>query len=306
MTIIFTILVVRRWLSERRSRRKSAAIIGATKFYLARIQGMDTGLDSTSTYNRSAKLDAILNLSRLLRGSERDQLMTIADDDGIFDQALRDLARANVRRRTHAIELLDQLDSPKSIHALCVTMANDPVYELRLAAAFALARFGRLPPPRDTISQLSLIESENSRIHMALFRSLAPSYTRQLRELSGNPEFYVVRASIIDALGWSADPDCLSEIESAAGDKAADIRCAALRAAGQLGHPQAAGWVVPMLDDSDENVRIQAIRCVARLSLLQALPRIEQLAVDPSSWVRWRAVEAMGTLKHAQRRRRRL
>jgi HEAT repeat protein len=306
MTAIFSILVLRRWLSERRIRRVGAAVISATKSYLARIQGIETSPNPALSFADRIRLDAVLNLSRLLRGSERDRLMALADEDGMFDRALRDLALANTRRRTHAIELLDQFDSPKSIHALRVTMANDPVYELRLSAAFALARFGRLPPPRDTISQLSLIESENSRIHMALFRSLAPHHSRQLRELVGNPEYQPVKASVIDALGWSGDPACLTEIELAATDKAADIRCAALRAAGQLGHPQAGRWIVPLLDDHDENVRVQAIRCAARLSLAQALPQIERLASDPSSWVRWRADEALAALKPAQLRRQHL
>lgn len=304
MTAIFSILVFRRWLSERRIRRGGAAVIGATKSYLARIQGIEASPKRVLAFPDSIRLDAVLNLSRLLRGSERARLMVLADDDGMFDRSLRDLALANIRRRTQAIELLDQVDSPKSIHALGVTMANDPVYELRLAAAFALARFERLPPPRDTISQLSLIESENSRIQMALFRTLAPRYSRQLRELAGHPEYRAVKASVIDALGWSADPACLAEIELAASDTAADIRCAALRAAGQLGHPQAGRWILPMLNDRDESVRIQAIRCVARLSLVQALPQLERLASDPSSWVRWRAAEALAALRPAQLRRR--
>lgn len=303
MAALFSVLILRRWLGETRKRREGEAVIAATKAYLARIQDLAAGSASALTDGESARLTAVLNLSRLLRGSERDRLMALADADSMFDNALRDLGRANIRRRTHAIELLEQFDSPKSVHALGVTMANDPIYELRLAAAFALARFGQLPPPLDTISQLSLVASENSRVHMALFRTLAPHHSRQLRELVADSEFRAVKASAVDALGWSGDPACLTEIEAAAADSAPDIRCAALRAAGQLGHPQAGRWIVPMLGDRDESVRIQAIRCAARLSLSQALPQIESLSKDPSSWVRWRADEALLALRPAQLRR---
>lgn len=303
MAAIFAILVFRRWLSERHLRHSSSALIGATKSYLGRIQNPDANSASTLVYAEKIRLDAVLNLSRLLRGSERDQLMALADQDGMFDTALRDLARSNIRRKTHAIELLNQFESAGSVRALSVTMANDPVYEMRLAAAFALARFGKLPAPRDTISQLSLVANENSRVHMALLRSLAPQYSHQLRQLAEDRDYRSIKASIVDALGWSGDSSCLAEIELAARDSAADIRCSSLRAAGHLGHPQAGRWIIPMLDDPDENVRIQAIRCAAQLALSEALPQIEKLASDHSSWVRWRAEEAMGVLRPRQLRR---
>lgn len=303
IAVIFTILVFRRWMGERHLQRTGSAIIGATKAYLTRIQNPEADSGSTLAYAEKIRLDAVLNLSRLLRGSERDRLMALADQDGLFDTALRDLARSNIRRKTHAIELLNQFESAGSVRALSVTMANDPVYEMRLAAAFALARFGRLPAPRDTISQLSLIASENSRVHMALLRTLAPHYSVQLRELSEDPKYKSIKASIVDALGWSGDPLCLTEIELAAADSAADIRCSALRAAGHLGHPQAGRWIVPMLGDPDESVRIQAIRCAAQLALSKALPEIEKLAHNHSSWVRWRAEEALSILRPRQLQR---
>lgn len=296
ITATFIAMVARRWLSERRIRRDGAALIGATKYFLGRIENLDPILPVVH-YRKSARMQAVLNLSRLLRGSERVKLMALADDDGMFDSALQELNHRKPRRRTHAIELLDQFESRKCVMALRSVMANDLVYELRLAAAFTLARFGHLPSPRDTISQMSLLTNENSRIHLALFRALAPMHTDQLRDLVNNPDYLAIKPSVIDALGWSDDPSCLAEIASASSDVDPDIRCAALRAAGQLGHPQAGRWVIPMLDDNDESVRIQAIRCAARLSLAQAVPRIEALADDSSAWVRWRADEALSALK---------
>ncbi len=296
MTAAFFLLVARRWLSERRIKREGSVLIGATKDFLRRIENLQP-LVPPGNYRKPARMQAVLNLSRLLRGSERAKLMALADDDGIFDSALRELTHKKMRHRTHAIELLDQFESHKCVMALRTVMANDPVYELRLAAAFTLARFGRLPSPRDTISQMSLLTNENSRIHLALFRALAPLHTDQLRKLVDDPAYQAIRASLIDSLGWSDDPSCLAEIEKASLDPSPDIRCAALRAAGQLGHPQASKWIIPMLGDNDENVRIQAIRCASRLSLSQAVPQIEILANDASTWIRWRADEALSALK---------
>ena len=299
MVLVFALLTLRRWQSERRIKRNGGELIAATRAYLARIH--EQPVDRlAAAIAEPIRLDAVLNLSRLLRGSERDKLIGLAVEDGLFDLALRDLASGRERQRIQAVALLEQFDNPKCIHALSVTLASDPVYQLRLAAAFALARFGQLPPPRDLISLLSLRTSENHRVQIALFRSLAPHAARSLRELARDPQFTAVRAALIDALGWTGEAACLDEISEAARDPDPDVRCAALRAAGQLGHQQAAPWVIALLDDSDDNVRIQALKCAARLALAQALPQIEALAASPSSWIRWRAEEALAALRPAR------
>ena len=291
----FLMLVARRILSERRITRRDHAMLGATKDILRRIQDLEPRVP-VDHYSRGTSMHAVLNLSRLLRGSDRFKLMELADQDGLFDNALRNLKHRKPRRRAQAIELLDQFESQKCVAALSAVMANDPVYELRLAAAFTLARFARLPSPRETISQMSLLTNENSRIHLALFRALAPIYPTELKALLTVPACQIIKASLVDAWGWSDDLSCLSEIECASSDADPEVRCAALRAAGQLGQPEAAKWIIPMLEDVNENVRIQAIRCATRLSLSQAFSQIEILSADPSAWVRCRADEALFAL----------
>ena len=293
---VFLMLVVRRMLGERRRKREDKAMLGATKDVLLRIQDLEPSAP-LNQYSKAARMNAVLNLSRLLRGSERVKLMELADQDGLFDSALRDLKSYKPRQRAQAIELLDQFESQKCVTALRTLMANDPIYELKLAAAFTLARFGSLPSPRETISQMSLLTNENSRIHLALFRALAPLYPTELRALLDDPAYHRIKASIIDSLGWSDDLTCLAEIERASTDADPEVRCAALRAAGQLGQPEAGNWIVAMLADPNVNVRIQAIRCASRLSLSKAHAQIEALSNDPSAWVRCRADEALFALQ---------
>lgn len=294
--VIFLLLVARRMLGERRMTRESKAMLAATKDLLLRIQNLARSAPSGQS-SKAARMHAVLNLARLLRGSERVKLMELADKDGLFDSALRDLTSNKPRQRAQAVELLDQFESQKCVAALRTVMANDPVYELRLAAALTLARFGRLPSPRETISQMSLLTNENSRIHLALFRALAPLYPAQLQALLHDPAYHIIKASIVDALGWSDDLTCLAEIERASLDADPEVRCAALRAAGQLGQPEAGSWIIAMLADPNVNVRIQAIRCASRLSLSQAQAQIEALSNDPSAWVRCRADEALFALQ---------
>ena len=294
--VIFLLLVARRMLGERRMTRESKAMLAATKDLLLRIQNLARSAPSGQS-SKAARMHAVLNLARLLRGSERVKLMELADKDGLFDSALRDLTSNKPRQRAQAVELLDQFESQKCVAALRTVMANDPVYELRLAAALTLARFGRLPSPRETISQMSLLTNENSRIHLALFRALAPLYPAQLQALLHDPAYHIIKASIVDALGWSDDLTCLAEIERASLDADPEVRCAALRAAGQLGQPEVGNWIIARLADPNVNVRIQAIRCASRLSLSQAHAQIEALTNDPSAWVRCRADEALFALQ---------
>lgn len=112
------------------------------------------------------------------------------------------------------------------------------------------------------------------------------------------------RAAIIDALGWSNDHSVISTLERASSFENIEIRCAALRAAGKLGHPSVAEWVLKALEDSAPNVRIQAVNSCASLHLTKALPMLRSLANDPELWVRLRAEEAIPRLESLEAERR--
>jgi len=235
-------------------------------------------------------------LIQLLRGGERDRLMALADHDRLFEGAMFHLDDARRRQRADSLQILAQFGSERCIEGIGRMMGADQDEELRLAAASALAKLGALPGPRETVNRLRLMDEPVTRVHLALFRSLATLHARELRVVLKDKLPGSLRAAIVDALGWSGDAAVLKDLAKAAGDPDPEVRCAALRAANQLGHPDAARWIVPRLGDPDVNVRIQAAKSCAKLRSYRAVPALRQLALDPSWWVRWRANEALRSL----------
>jgi len=177
-----------------------------------------------------------------------------------------------------------------------VLLANDASMTIKLEAAAALARLGGLPPLRDTISLLALEANRPTRLHVALFASLAATHPEQIRQLLSEEITPPLRAMLIDALSSSGDLADLGDFERAAADEEPEVRSAALRAARRVGDPRCEAWVLPMLTDPVDFVRVQAAQTVAKLGFTRARPKLKQLTTDESVWVRIRAGEALSLL----------
>jgi len=167
---------------------------------------------------------------------------------------------------------------------------------VRLEAAFALASLKALPPPRELIRLLGMLERKPNRLDAALLRSTAEHYADHLLWLLGEPLPEASRALIIDALGWSDNLGVLPTLERAARSASSELRSAALRAAARLGHPACALWVLRLLSDPIPFVRIQAVNCCAALQLYNAVPQLNRMLDDQDLWVRVRAEEALEKL----------
>ena len=294
MIACMAVLIARRWQAERRQSGISARSSAVTRNYLQRLGG---GLDVEPPVAGPIALSAVLHLSQLLRGAERDRLLELAEADGLFDLALSKLKRSGPPGRVRAIQMLGQFGGERSVEVLLDRMANDPLPALRLEAASALATLGRLPAPADTVVMLGLAHNTPTRAHSALLRSLAVPHATELGTLLGDPLPVALRCMIVDALGWSMDYSVADLIGQAARDANPEMRCAALRAARQLGRPDAAKWILPLLADRVAEVRVNAIRACDTLQIEQAVEALELLCSDQQWWVRSRAEEALATLR---------
>ena len=199
-------------------------------------------------------------------------------------------------RRIDAIRVLQLAGSTACIARLHSMMSSDRSLDVRLNAAFALASLRQLPVPRETIELLGIFKRTPSRLDVAVLRASAPDYAQHLNRILGDAMPHKWRAMIIDALGWSDDISILPVLERAASVDNAEMRCAALRGAAQLGHPAAAPWVIALLDDPSEIVRIQAANSAGALRLQAAAPRLVEMMHDEDIWVRLRAGEALQTI----------
>lgn len=297
MLVCMAVLVARRWRAERRHVRDAACASDITRAYLRRLGG---ATDIAPPGPGPVPLDAILRLGQLLRGAERDRLLALAEADGLFDVALSKLHRSRRAGRVDAIRILAQFGSERCVASLQAVMAADPRPELRLEAAGALAQLGRLPSPGDTIAMLGMAKGTPTRLHLAVLRSLASVHVAELGRLLDADFPFALRCMIVDAIGWSGDFSASNLIERAARDDDPELRCAALRAAGQLGRPDVARWILPLLADPSADVRVNAIRACDTLRIGGAVEALEVLRHDQSWWVRSRAEEALATLRPAQ------
>lgn len=293
------LLIVRRWYAEQHQGKISTQSNAMTRAYLQRLGGADVATPAAGP----VALATVLHLSQLLRGAERERLLAIAEDDGLFDLALRKVRHSGAPDRARAIQMLMQFGDERSVHALLERMAGDPIPSLRLEAAGALAVLGRLPPPAETIGTLGLAKGPLTRVHSAVLRSLAQSYPLEMGNLLRGdfPAALPIglRRMVVDALGWSGDYSVAELIEEAARDDHPEIRCAALRSARQLGRSDAGEWILPLLADPVAEVRVNAIRACDTLRIRQAVTALERLCADPDWWVRSRAEEALVGLRPA-------
>lgn len=292
--IVFTMLVLRRYVAEFNRAKRDQRDTEITRSYLQRVAGHR--VDDPKGWCRNARKAAISRILPLLRGNERMRLLQIAEIDGVLTETLRKSRSAYRKERIGAIHLLQRFGSEVCIARLREIMARDRNLQVRLEAAFALAANGALPPPRETLRLTSAMERQPTQLDIALLRSTAPLYPEQMVLLLEDELSVAWRAQVIDAIGWSGDHSVIKILEQAASDSELEIRCAALRSSAKLGHPAAAQWVISALGDPVTSVRLQAITASMRLGLHSALPQLSHLTGDRDLWVRLRADEAIEQL----------
>jgi len=296
LTVAFALLVLRRWYTEHRTPVYKARQKAITHSYLRRVQGMEVEQTGVK-WSVEARLQALTHLLMLLRGGDRDRLIQLAELDGLLKAPLRQCKAWRAARRIDAVRTLQQYGGEAAIAKLREVLRHDRHRIVRLNAAFALAGFHQLPPPRETIELIGMPARAPTRLDVAMLRALASEYPTHLVRMLGDVMPHPRRAAIIDALGWSNVESVIPTLERAASFDNIEIRCAALRAVGKLGHPSVAKWVLEALEDPNAFVRIQAVNCCATLRLTKALPVLRVLSHDPELWVRLRAEEAIPRLE---------
>lgn len=295
LAAIFAALVCRRWITERREPATRSHQTAISRAYLQRIQGLQPDVINHH-WTSNECMEAASHLLLLLRGGERETLVELAEQDGLLAGVLRRSHSWRAARRIDAIRILQQFGGELAEARLTAILGGDPHPIVRLNAAFALAQFGKLPPPRETMAMLGMPNRAPTRMDVAMLRAMAPEHAKELQDILFDIMPHARRAAIIDALGWSADPQVLPLLERAARFENVDIRCAALRAAAKLGNPSVRHWIIRALADEHPAVRTQAINSCASLALSDAEPALRLLAGDTDLWVRLRADEALHEL----------
>jgi HEAT repeat protein len=293
--IAMAALLLRRHRLEGQLKAREANIADASRAFMQALAG-NASVFAPSNTTPDARRAALSNLLQLVRGDDRVRLLALGESEGLFAHSIEVLSHAAPARRIDAIRQLEQFGGTDCVAALATCVRADPDSTVRLEAAVALARFGKLPPVNQLIDALGLRDRPATRLHAALFRSLAVRDSTDIVRLAASAQLADLRPLLVEAIGWSEDLTAADVLARYAADLDPEVRCAAIRSARSLAHPSAGVWLVALLGDTSEAVRIQAAQACGQLRVADAVTALWRLATEPSWWVRLRAREALEQL----------
>ena len=295
MVVEMAFLLHRRRMEERDAAICSRCDVDVTRDLLTAISDVD-GTHRFDAFNRASSVDrlrAARHLIQLVRGADRERLFQIAEHAGLFAPAFDLLSSGVPVRRIEGVRELEQFAGRTCIEGLQRCLSTDTTHDVRLEAAAALARLGELPELPSLIVALDLEHAPLTRMHAAVFRSVAARDCDALLALTFDETRLRVRPMLVEALGWTESFSVLDALAQHGCDTDPEVRCAALRSARRIGHPASSPWIMPCLSDGSEQVRIQAIQACGSLGLVETMPVLRDMAQNPSWWVRTRAAEAL-------------
>jgi hypothetical protein len=243
-----------------------------------------------------------IELSELVRGSERDGFIAAATATGGTDELRRLLRSRSAQDRLAAAEALAMFPAfTEEVTALALSDRNPDV---RLGAALALAQEGRAPPPAILVRALGIGSREHSLLAVSLMRDLAKFDPEGVEALLVDPHVPdAAKLAATDALAESGTVEhapLVAWIAGAAG-KDSELQPRIFRALGRLGHPGGHAAILAGLESPLWQVRSAAAEAAGRSALTAAAPRLGALLNDAEWWVRFRAGEALTRLGSAGR-----
>jgi HEAT repeat protein len=286
-------LLAARLVSERRSRRREnlrSTLLPA----LMRGEAPDV---ARSRLARSVAATLTLELAELVRGSDRDALIEAATVAGAGDELARRLRSRVAQDRLMAAEGLAMF--PSFTDDVTRVALTDPIPDVRLGAALALAHEGRAPPVGALIRGLGIGTSEHSLLVVSLMRDLVRADPHAVEAVLYDldlPDAAKLAATEALAESGAIDHAPLVGWMAEAAEDDPELRPRIIRALGRIGHPAGHDAVLAALADNAWQVRAAAAEAAGRSALQAAVPRLADLLGDDEWWVRFRAGEALTRL----------
>ena len=184
---------------------------------------------------------------------------------------------AEVRRL--AIEGLWEDDRSTLVGPLTTLLANDPVSEVRAAAALSLGRFVML----GTLGEISEASAEQAE------QALHTAWSRPNEDLE-------VRRRALEGLAYTSGAEVREMIHSAYYDEEDLLRQSAVFAMGRSTDSRWARYVLDELQSPDEAMRFEAAVAAGELTLLGAATELIRLLDDTDVSVRNAAVASLGQI----------
>jgi hypothetical protein len=255
--------------------------------------GWDLPLVTAVGQNPRIAIDLLSEMSELIRGENRDQVLQLYKKAGIERWLFRQLRFGRTEQRRLAAEALRLFPAGPTIAALTVALDDrDP--EVRLTAALSLAQLDALPFVSTLVTKLVEPTRQQSLLLHRLIESIAVNRPYEVLELaSGTLAQPFLRPIAITALAKAGHLELSKVIGNYILDSDPEVRAAALAGAASLGDFGAKDHVKAALADPVRFVRVRAIDAARRLELTELIPQLVPLLQDEDWWVRFRAGEAL-------------
>lgn len=295
---IMAILILRRLWLRRRQKRDEARKAALKRQLFSWEEGAE--LPHLSRRDRQLLMELGHHLLNTLRGDEARRIARLLQQSGAVAEELSRLRKGQLPERIQAATLLaDFVAQEEAVRAaLEHALDRDRAAAVRSSAARALVDGGHPPALGRIIDRTWHPDEISVRGFQVLLRQYAAhspgeisAYLQAHTGPDGNP---VLLALLTDALSHTRDLGYLALLRSLATEgPQPDIRAAAFRALGSLGHPSARSAIAEGLMDASWVVRGQAVICASRIGLREFVPQIAEALGDSQWWVRFRAGQAL-------------
>jgi HEAT repeat protein len=190
--------------------------------------------------------------------------------------------------RLRAVNQIRQLD-PTAGFELIQKAVTDSNVRVRYAAVSQLSSLGDQNRSQAmTLLRESLHDSEPD-VQAAAADSIGAlkltDAFEELQQLYQTTPEWLVRFSIVAALGELGDQRAFDLLETALNSDDALLQTAAIGSLGELGDERAVPMILPFASNSDWQIRYRVVQALGRLNTAEARPVLEDLAQDSSQQV---------------------
>ena len=299
-------LIVARKLRESAETRRQHDLRMIQQAFLDIMSGSGDAIGRLQGVKRRARLmaEALLEVIALVRGAERERLISALAAFGVDDIFCRRLSRGSVAGRIAATEALSIFTGDDTRAALRRALGRARVGELRVGLMRSLIEIGAPPGLHEVLADLGGRRASDSLLYLPLIARLVADDPMTALKAFGDPHVTgEARVILAEALGASGDYRVLRSLCAAARAPDIELRIAAIRGLAALGHPAAEPTILAGLADEVWIVRSASCEAAGRIGLRAAVPLLAAQLEDPVWWVRFRAGEALAVLGEAGRDR---
>lgn len=292
-------LIIARLFRENRDARRVVDRQTLSGAYLAIMSGTGDAATLLEPFRKRSRLlaESLLDVLDLVRGAERDRLISSLVDAGVADRLRSRLTRGSRTGRLAAAEALSVFPSPATRTALRALHRSSSDAEIRIASIRTLIDVGDPPSAHDLIADLDGKAESDSLLYAPVLRRLAvdaPDDALQTLTLPGLG--VAARSVMIEAVGASGDYRALPALSLMAAAPELGVRISAVRALGTLAHPGSADTIAGALADDAWDVRAEAAMAAGKIGGAGLVLALTPLLEDPVWWVRFRAAESLGRM----------